>query len=156
MRNKSEYQVIVGASPPQSPDIQSFLPQPEQIPLRDVKRSLSYRSHPFDILISNKEETMVLEETNTIHSPWNLLQQPAHPSLGMNASFRTLLAAIDQGWMVEEPVQVLPSVRNLFWIYCFSLTNPKTSQNYCLFVPAVPEVESFVEQNNYPVVEGSC
>jgi hypothetical protein len=99
---------------------------------------------------------MVLEEMNTIHSPWNILQQPAHPSLGMNASFRTLLAAIDQGWMVEEPVQVMPSVRNLFWIYCFSLTNPKTSQNYCLFVPAVPDVESFVERSNYSVVEGSC
>ena len=98
---------------------------------------------------------MLLEEMNTIHSHWNLLQQPAHPSLGIDASFRTLLAAIDQGWIVEQPVQALPSVRNLYWVYSFSLSNPKTSQNYCLFVPALPEVESFVERNQYSVVEGS-
>jgi len=73
----------------------------------------------------------------------------------VNPPFRALLAAVDQGWLVEEPVQVLPSARNNSWIYYFVLTHPALSQVCRLFVPALPEVERYVERSGYSVIEGS-
>ena len=49
---------------------------------------------------------MIIEEMFALYNPWSYLQQPAHPMAGMNASFRALLAAIDQGWEIVEPVLV--------------------------------------------------
>jgi hypothetical protein len=98
---------------------------------------------------------MVLEEMSAVYSPWSMLQQPAHTSAGITASFRSLLAAIDQGWQVEEPVQVLPTARGDTWIYYIVLTHTTLSQTCRLFVPAVSEVEQYVEQNHYQVIEGS-
>jgi hypothetical protein len=73
----------------------------------------------------------------------------------MNPSFRALVAALNQGWQVEEPVQVLPSARTQTWTYYFTLTNKPFKQSCRVFIPAVPEVESFVELNHYQVIEGS-
>ena len=98
---------------------------------------------------------MVLEEMTAIDGPWNMLQQPAHASHGVNTPFRTLLAAVDQGWQVDEPVQVLPSARTKTWTYYFVLTHPALSQVCRLFVPALPEVERYVERNSFSVIEGS-
>ncbi len=98
---------------------------------------------------------MVLDEMNAIYNPWSLLQQPVHPGPGANSSFRALLAALDQGWQVIEPVQVLPSAQQESWIYYWVLTHPKNSQTSVLFVPAIQEVERFIEQNHYQVIECS-
>lgn len=98
---------------------------------------------------------MVLEELNTIYNPWSFLQQPSHASSGINPSFRSLLAAIDQGWQVENPVQVLPMIQMDAWTYYFVLFHPAREQTCWMFLPAVPEVERFVEQNHYQVIEGS-
>lgn len=98
---------------------------------------------------------MLLDEMTTIYGPWIMLQQPTHTSRGITASFRSLLAAIDQGWRVEEPVQVLPTAGGDTWIYYFVLTHPTLSQTCRLLVPAVAEVERYVEQNQYQVIEGS-
>ncbi len=98
---------------------------------------------------------MVLEEMNSLYNPWSLLQQPAHPGNGISASFRTLLAALDQGWQITEPVQVLPSAQKDTWTYYFLLTHPVLAQNCRLFVPAIAEVERFIQQNTYQVIEGS-
>ncbi len=38
---------------------------------------------------------------------WENLQQPAHPSQ-IEPQFRTLLAALDLGWRIEEPVYLRP------------------------------------------------
>jgi hypothetical protein len=38
---------------------------------------------------------------------WENLQQPAHPS-EVEPQFRMLLAAIDTGWRIEEPVYLRP------------------------------------------------
>ncbi len=98
---------------------------------------------------------MVLEEMNAIYSSWTLLQQPTHPDPGVSASFRALLAAVDQGWQVEEPVQVMPSARSETWTYYFVLIHPALGQTCRLLVPALPEVERYVEQKPYSVIEGS-
>jgi len=44
----------------------------------------------------------MLEEMAFFNNPWDYLQQPAHPGQGINAAYRTLLSAIDQGWQVES------------------------------------------------------
>lgn len=98
---------------------------------------------------------MALDEMNLTYTPWSLLQQPAHSGQGLTASFRSLLAAIDLGWQVEQPVQVLPSTQSELWTYYFVLTHPVTGQSCWLFIPAAPEVERFVDQNEYSVIEGS-
>jgi hypothetical protein len=123
-------------------------------PLQDVKLSLFSRLYP-DCIINEKEDTMLLEEMSIIYNSWSFVQQPVHPGPGANASFRALLAALDQGWLVDEPVQVLPSTRTETWTYYFILTHLALGQTCWLFVAAVPEVQRYVEQNNYQVIEGS-
>ncbi len=98
---------------------------------------------------------MALEEMNAMFNPWAWLQQPAHPGPGISASFRALLAAVDQGWQVEEPVQVMPSARSETWTYYFVLIHQALGQTCRLLVPALPEVERYVAQNHYSVIEGS-
>jgi hypothetical protein len=97
----------------------------------------------------------MVDEMSLYHNPWSFLQQPSHASTGITASFRSLLAAVDQGWRVEEPVQVLPAAQGDAWIYTFALTHPGKTEVCRIYVPAVSEVERFVERNHYQVVEGS-
>ena len=97
----------------------------------------------------------MLEDMNTANTQWSLFQQPAHSSNSAVASFRSLLAAIDLGWKVEEPVKVLLSPRTDSWTYFFVLSNRQFAQRCSLYLPAVLNVIQFVEQNSYQVVEGS-
>lgn len=97
---------------------------------------------------------MVLDEMNAIYNPWIVLQQPTHTSLGINASFRSLLAAIDQGWQVEEPVQVMSTIRDGTWTYCFRLKHPTFAQTFRLFTHSTSEMDQFIERNHYQVVQG--
>jgi hypothetical protein len=98
---------------------------------------------------------MLIDELTALYNPWNMLQQPRHASSSAHASFRALLAAIDQGWQVVEPVQVLPIIQADAWTYYFVLTHTASAEIYRLFVPALPEVERYVEQNRYQVIESS-
>ena len=98
---------------------------------------------------------MLTEELTAINDPWNVLQQPRHASSGAHAAYRTLLAAVDQGWQVVEPVQALPAALADTWTYYFVLTHPVSAEKYRLFIPALPEVEGYVERNRYQVIEGS-
>ncbi len=98
---------------------------------------------------------MILEELSAIYNPWCTLQQPLHSHSGLHDSFLTLLAAIDQGWEVVEPVQVMPPSEGNAWTYYWMLTRPNHVMHSILFVPALPEVERFIEQNHYQVIEGS-
>lgn len=95
------------------------------------------------------------EELTATRNHWNILQQPHHASSGVHAAYRTLLAAIDQGWRVEEPVQALPAAPADVWIYYFIITHPASAEKYRLFLPALPEVEEYVERNQFQVIEGS-
>ncbi len=94
----------------------------------------------------------MLEEMNSFYNPWSVLQQTYHPSRGMSAAFRSLLAALDMGWQVEQAVQVLPAARFEPAIYRFILKNPITRQDCQIDVPVIPEVERMVEINQFSLV----
>lgn len=98
---------------------------------------------------------MVLDDKKIIHNSWIILQQPTHASIGQTAFYRTILAVIDKGWRVEEPVEVIPTAREDFWIYCFVLRHTFTGQTFRLYTPATPEMEQFIARNHYQVIEGS-
>lgn len=91
------------------------------------------------------------EETVRIHNSWDALQQPAHPGQGMSASFRFLLAAIDQGWQVEQPVRKVPTVPQDAWMYHFVLVQDYSNGIRQLAVPEAPEVEHFLRSNEVRV-----
>jgi len=96
----------------------------------------------------------MLDEMNAIHYHWGLPQPPVKKAREMNLSFRALLAAVEQGWQIEEPVQVLPSTTTETWTYYFLLTHPSLSWAKRLFVPALPDVQRYVDQNGLQVIEG--
>ncbi|HVN54974.1 MAG TPA: hypothetical protein VMT46_11640 [Anaerolineaceae bacterium] len=91
------------------------------------------------------------EEMVAIQNTWDSLQQPAHPGQGMSASFRFLLAAIDQGWQVEQPVRKVPMVRQEAWMYHFVLVQDHSERIRQLAVPEAPEVDQFLRSNEVRV-----
>jgi hypothetical protein len=95
----------------------------------------------------------MLEEMNAFYNPWSVFQQPYHPSSGVNPAYRLLLAALDQGWHVQQPVQILPTNRMDTQMYRFILTHPVTKQETVINVPAIPEVDLTIKHNNYLVMQ---
>lgn len=95
---------------------------------------------------------MVLEEMSAIYNPWSYLQQPAHPASGLNASFRTLLAAIDLGWEVIEPIHVQSEERSDRKSFHFLLTHPTLGKMSPFIVFGTSEVEQFVCTYGYQTV----
>ena len=85
---------------------------------------------------------------------WDNLQQPAHPS-EVEPQFRTLLAAIDLGWRIEEPVYLRPR-----WsetgprVYHFILRRALLAPPRMLSVPQGPEVDRFVHVESLRLVVG--
>lgn len=96
---------------------------------------------------------MFLEEMNAMTYTWNFLQQPVHPGQGKNASFWSLLAALDQGWLVEEPVLLAKADHPTTPTYLFNLRDAKTRETCRIIVPATPEIDSLIRSNNYQVAE---
>jgi hypothetical protein len=85
---------------------------------------------------------------------WENLQQPTHPS-EVEPKFRTLLAAIDKGWRIEEPVYLRPQ-----WsdsgprVYHFILRRALLAAPRMLSVPQSPEVDRFVRDEALRLVVG--
>lgn len=85
---------------------------------------------------------------------WENLQQPAHPSQ-IEPQFRTLLAAIDTGWRIEEPVYLRPR-----WsdagprVYHFILRRTLLAAPRMLSVPEGLEVNRFVRDEALRLVVG--
>ena len=85
---------------------------------------------------------------------WENLQQPAHPS-EVDPQFRTLLAAMDLGWRIEEPVYLRPR-----WseagprVYHFILRRGLTAPPRIVSVPENPVVDGFVRDASLRVVIG--
>jgi hypothetical protein len=97
----------------------------------------------------------MVEETNVVHIFRLNLQQSSYASIGITAPLRILLAALNQGWQVEEPVEVMSTVCHDLWIYCFVIRYSPLIPLQRLYIPASQEVERFVEQSRYQVIEGS-
>jgi len=85
---------------------------------------------------------------------WEHLQQPAHPSQ-IEPQFRSLLAALDMGWRIEEPVYLRPR-----WseagprVYHFILRRALLAPPRLLSVPEGLEVDRFVRDESLRVVAG--
>lgn len=86
---------------------------------------------------------------------WENLQQPTHPS-EVEPQFRTLLAAIDMGWRIEEPVYLRPR-----WseagprVYHFILRRGLLATPRIVSVPQGPEVERFLRDECLRLVVSS-
>lgn len=92
---------------------------------------------------------MVAEEMIAFTQTWICLQQPAHPACGLNASFRTLLAATDQGWELMGPPQiVLLDERNIKSFHVI-LVHKITGQTTQLHISATPDVERFFQSTGF-------
>lgn len=92
---------------------------------------------------------MITEEMFALYNPWSYLQQPAHPTAGMNASFRTLLAAIDLGWEILDPVQLSGETHAAVKTYHFMLLHAALGQIYQLSVATSAEVEQFIQNGGH-------
>ncbi|GEM_PF-1834799 len=97
---------------------------------------------------------MLLEEMNAMYGPIGMFHYSTQPKQYVAASFQSLLDAIDQGWQVEEPVWVMPTAREDIWMYFIVLKRPVQSQSRRIFIPALPEVERYMERNHYQAIEG--
>jgi hypothetical protein len=85
---------------------------------------------------------------------WENLQQPAHPSQ-IEPQFRSLLAALDMGWRIEEPVYLRPRWSEVGpRVYHFILRRTLLAPPRLLSVPERPEVDRFVQAESLWLVVG--
>jgi hypothetical protein len=84
---------------------------------------------------------------------WNQLQAPSRLS-AVDAQFRQVIAAIDLGWHVEEPVYLRPRwTGDSRRVYHFILKRAPVSTPRLITVPEGPAVERFVRDEYLRVVE---
>ncbi len=93
----------------------------------------------------------MLDEMSSLYNSWDLLQQPAHPGQGINPAFRALLSAIDQGWQVESIKHSAAPLRLDTGYYLFVLRRRDAGLTRQLMLPAVPEIDLYIQNNGYPV-----
>jgi hypothetical protein len=95
-----------------------------------------------------------LSDSQPQDQSWDLLQQPAHPA-EVEPRFRLLLAALDVGWRIEEPVYLRPR-----WsddgprVYHFILQLDARVQPRLITVPECAEVDHFVRHERLRVIAG--
>ena len=93
----------------------------------------------------------MFDELTALNNSWNFLQQPVSPDEGLNATFRALLAAVDQGWQVTQPVKKLQASRSIAWNYHFNLFHRNIHQLCQIIIPETAEIEGFILNNEYQV-----
>lgn len=90
---------------------------------------------------------------------WNQLQQPIR-STYVSSPYLLLMAALDQGWQVNEPVQHVPRNHpDCAPAYRFILLNGVDGRSLYLTIPAGMEIEHFISQEQLrvePVHAGEC
>lgn len=95
---------------------------------------------------------MVMAHSIPSEARWEPLQQPAHPS-AVEPQYRVLLAALDLGWQIEEPVYLLPR-----WsesgpnVYHFILNRAPRTSPRLITVPQGPDVDAFVRDSGLSLV----
>jgi hypothetical protein len=97
---------------------------------------------------------MQIASSPTVEDRWENLQQPAHPS-EVDPQFRTLLAALDLGWRIEEPVYLRSR-----WseagprVYHFILRRGLVLPPRIVSVPECSAVDRFVRDEALRLVVG--
>jgi hypothetical protein len=106
------------------------------------------------VAIEAQVKPMVVVSGLASEEKWDNLQQPAHPSQ-LEPQYRVLLAALDLGWRVEEPVYLRPR-----WsddgprVYHFILRRSRLAPPRLVSVPEGPAVNGFVRAEGLRLVVG--
>jgi hypothetical protein len=99
---------------------------------------------------------MLMTHSVSSEARWDPLQQPAHPS-AVEPQYRVLLAALDLGWLIDEPVYLLPR-----WseagprVYHFILNRALRTAPRLVTVPQGPDVDAFVNDNGLKVITSNA
>jgi hypothetical protein len=81
---------------------------------------------------------------------WNLLQQPVSPSSAVEPRCRLLLSALDQGWVVEEPVYFRPRwSEDGAWVFHFILKHRDPERTQLLTVSPSPQIEGLISEEGW-------
>src|SRR5262249_10929261 len=97
---------------------------------------------------------MLLSASLLSDDRWENLQQPAHPSQ-VEPQFRSLLAALDMGWRIDEPVYLRPRWSDMGpRVYHFILRRSLQIAPRLLSVPESPQVDAFVRNEGLRLVVG--
>ena len=96
---------------------------------------------------------MLAESVSSNEEAWSQLQEPARPSSEPSVSLLRLLAALDTGWQVEEPIYLRPrwSEGNAR-VFCFILHRAKGETPHLLTLPDTTAVEQFVRNEGLRVM----
>lgn len=83
---------------------------------------------------------------------WDMLQGPNRPNGKIGAGFRILLAALDLGWKVEEPVYLRPrwSDRDL-WVYHFILQRTQNNKTRIITISKNKDITSFIKHEGWNI-----
>jgi hypothetical protein len=90
-------------------------------------------------------------EPLNVEDTWGLLQEPARPAK-YPSNYLLLLAALDSGWRISEPIRwVSNHSRDGSRFYHFLLHHSRSSPSCWLVLPASPEVEQFIREERLSV-----
>jgi hypothetical protein len=88
---------------------------------------------------------MPMHNAAKIDNSWDVLQQSNRPIGGLDSSYRLLLAALDVGWQVREPVYLRPRWSEAGpWVYHFILQRLPDDQEHMITVPLGVEVNVLI------------
>lgn len=83
---------------------------------------------------------------------WDVLQQPSRPTGNLDSSYRLLLAALDVGWQVQEPVYLRPRWSQAGpWVYHFILQRLPDDQQHIITVALGAEVSILIKLEGWRV-----
>ena len=96
---------------------------------------------------------MVADFISASDDGWNALQEPAHAGRESSAPLLRLLAALDSGWQVEEPIYLRSRWSNSgAHIYCSILHRQPHEAPRLLTLPVSTAVEQFVRREGLQVL----
>ena len=100
-------------------------------------------------------------DTNKIDGLWVILDEPGSLFSSSDESYRMLLAALDLGWQVEEPVYLRPRWNESSrWVFHFILKQKPMDPPRLLTTSQSPDIERLVTEegwrvDRFPVKENS-
>jgi hypothetical protein len=89
-------------------------------------------------------------DTTGLNDLWNVLEQSSCFLITSNESYRMLLAALDLGWQVEEPVYLRPQWdQNDRWVFHFILKQNSMSAPRLITTRQSPDIERLVIEQGW-------
>lgn len=89
---------------------------------------------------------------NKSSDPGHILEQPGGRFFSSSETFRMLLAALDLGWQVQEPVYLRPRwSEGGSWVFHFILQQKTLPQPCLITAHWNPELEGFINQEGWQV-----